>query len=88
MQSSSTSFIQAMIVAVGDSKHFLVGVIDENNNLIGLGQSAAEVVDSLGAAKAYLRGNNIFSALLELETINNDLATQSVDGRYRQRVLC
>jgi len=88
MQSSSTPFLQAIIIAVADSNHYLVGVVDANNNVTGLGQGAAEVVVSIVAAKAYLRGNNIFSALLEQDSAYDEMCGQPISGRYRQRVLC
>lgn len=88
MQANSTPSIQAMIIAVADSNHYLVGVVDSNNDFIGLGQGPAEVVDSIVAAKAYLRGNNIFSALLEMDSAYDEMCGQSVSARYRQRILC
>ena len=47
MQSSSTAHFQPTILAIAESTHYLVGVMDVNDNFTGLGQSSAEVVGSL-----------------------------------------
>lgn len=86
MQSSSIALFQPTIIAVAESRHYLVGVMDANDNFTGLGQSSAEVVGSLVAAKAFLRDNNIFSAQLELQTAYDEMCGLSSSGRYRERI--
>ncbi|TWX69968.1 DUF6482 family protein [Colwellia sp. C1TZA3] len=88
MQLSSTPSSQPMIIAVAGSNHYLVGVIDSSDNFVGLRQSSAAVVNSIVEAKAYLRGNNIFSALLEMDSAFDEMCGQSKSSRYRQRILC
>lgn len=88
MQLSSTPSSQPMIIAVAGSSHYLVGVIDSSDNFVGLRQSSAAVVNSIVEAKAYLRGNNIFSALLEMDSAFDEMCGQSKSSRYRQRILC
>ena len=88
MQLSSTPSLQPMIIAVTGATHYLVGVIDSSDNFVGLGQSPAAVVNSIVEAKAYLRGNNIFSALLEMDSAFDEMCGQSKSSRYRQRILC
>ncbi|ARD44635.1 hypothetical protein A3Q33_10120 [Colwellia sp. PAMC 21821] len=86
--SNSTTISPPMIIGVANTNHYLVGIVDLNNNLVGLRQDSAEVVGSIVEAKAYLRGNNIFSALLELDCTIDDMCGQSKSNRYRQRILC
>ncbi len=86
MQISSTPYVQPMVKAIADSKHYLVGVVDSNDNFIGLGQSSAEVVGSLVAAKAYLRAHHISSALLEFESAYDEMCGQPPSASYRQRI--
>ena len=90
MQTSSTptTFFQPLVVAVGDTNHYLVGVVDSNNNFSGLRHKSAQVVGSIVEAKAYLRGNDIFSAMLELDCAYNEICGLSTSARYRQRILC
>jgi len=88
VQSSSTTFSQPMIVAVADTNDYLVGVVDSNNNFVGLRQGSAKMVGSIVEAKAYLRGNNIFSALLELDSEMEKMCGQPKSSRYRKRILC
>tara|TARA_R110000737_G_scaffold157758_2_gene186164 strand:- start:1394 stop:1660 length:267 start_codon:yes stop_codon:yes gene_type:complete len=86
MQSSSTAYFQPTILAIAESRHYLVGVMDANDNFSGLGQSSAHVVGSLVAAKAFLRDNNIFSAQLELQTAYDEMCGLAQSGRYRERI--
>tara|TARA_R110000744_G_scaffold117745_1_gene220129 strand:+ start:24101 stop:24367 length:267 start_codon:yes stop_codon:yes gene_type:complete len=88
MQSSSTTCSKAMIIAVANSNDYLVGVVDSNNNFCGLNPGSAEVVGSIVEAKAYLRGNNIFSAMLELDSDYDEMCGGSNSSRHRQRILC
>lgn len=90
MQSSSTSttFLQPLIIAVGDTNHYLVGVVDSNNNFSGLKQKSVQVVATIVEAKAYLRRNDIFSAMLELNCAYDEMCGLPNSARYRQRILC
>lgn len=86
MQSNSTPYLRPTILAIADSRHYLVGAVDADDNFIGLEQGAAEVVDSLVAAKAYLRRNNVSSALLEIQSAYDEMCGQSSSGRYREQI--
>jgi hypothetical protein len=88
IQSSSTPSSEPIIIAVAGATHYLVGVIDASDNFVGLGEDSVEVVNSIVEAKAYLRGNNIFSALLEIDSAFDEMCGQSKKSRYRQRILC
>ncbi|MGB2742005.1 MAG: DUF6482 family protein [Cognaticolwellia sp.] len=86
MQSSSTPYLQPTILAIADSRHYLVGAVDADGNFIGLEQNSAEIVNSLVAAKAYLRRNNVSSALLEIQSAYEEMCGQSISGRYREQI--
>ncbi|MFT5815904.1 MAG: hypothetical protein ACI9VT_003680 [Psychroserpens sp.] len=88
MQSSSKLFLEGIIIAVAGTNHYLVGVVDSNKNFVGLRQGSGEVFASIVEAKAYLRNNNIFSALLEMDSAYDEMCGQSKSSRYRQRILC
>jgi len=77
-----------IIIAVAGASHYLVGVIDSSDNFVGLGENSVKVVNSIVEAKAYLTGNNIFSALLEIDSAFDEMCGQSKNSRYRQRILC
>jgi len=88
IQSNSIPSSEPIIIAVAGATHYLVGVVDSSDNFVGLGEDSVEVVNSIIEAKAYLRGNNIFSALLEIDSAFDEMCGQSKKSRYRQRILC
>lgn len=86
MQSSSTPYLRPTILAIADSRHYLVGAVDADDNFIGLAQNSAEIVNSLAEAKAYLRRNNVSSALLEIQSAYDEMCGQTSCGRYREQI--
>lgn len=78
-------YIEPAIISVADSVNYLVGALDSDNNFISLHEYEDIVVlGSLGAAKQYLRNNNIASATLEFQTAYDEMCGTSMSGHYRQ----
>lgn len=88
MQLSSNSHTLPVIRAAADSSHYLVGIVNDKNKLVGLHQCGAVVVGSIDEAKAYLRGFHYFSAFVELPVNKMQVGHLSSKSCRRQRILC
>ncbi len=87
MHLHTNKFLLPTIIGIADSSHYLVGVIDSRDNLIGLEENtSAEMFNSITDAKAYLRRNNISSALLEFQNAYDEMCGQSSSGCYRELI--
>lgn len=71
------------IIGVADSTHYLVGLSDENNNLVGFKGDVA-VVNSLAEAKQYLRCQYVSSANLEFQTAYDEMCGSTLSSKVTQ----
>lgn len=82
---SNQKYVEPMIISIADSCHYLVGALDSENNFIGLHKPEQIItLHSLGAAKQYLRSNNISSATLEFQSPYDEMCGASMSGQCRQ----
>jgi len=85
MSNILNAVMMPIIIAVAESKHYLVGAVDSSNNFIGLNQEKdLAVLNSLGDAKEYLRNHNIFTATIEFQTAYDEMCGTDTVGPCRQ----
>lgn len=75
------------IICVAESTHYLVGAVDDSNNLVSLNQqNKITITSSLIEAKNYLRNHNIFNATLEYQTAYDEMCGLSPSAPCRQMI--
>ncbi len=75
------------IISMADSPHYLVGLVDENNNVTGLNRlNNVEVFNSLVEAKHYLRKHHVETATIEYQTAYDEMCGSCSPSVIKQKV--
>lgn len=75
------------IIGMADSTHYLVGMIDANNNFFAFNNNKEQsVVNSLYQAKQLLASHNIFSAELEYQSSYDEMCGSAFNDSYKQTI--
>ncbi|MDO6641916.1 MULTISPECIES: DUF6482 family protein [unclassified Shewanella] len=78
---------QPTIIGVADSTHYLVGVVDADNNFSGLtAGSACTVVNSLAEAKTLLRSHYYSRANVVYQTAYDEMCGLAANGHYHESI--
>ena len=78
---------QPTIIGVADSTHYLVGLVDADNNFSGLTPgSPCTVVNSLAEAKILLRQHYYLTANVEYQTAYDEMCGLAANGHYQERI--
>lgn len=76
-----------LILGVAESVHYRVGLVDENKNLTGIGNSEqAAVVGSFTEAKQYLSAQHIHMAAVEYQTAYDEFCGGATNQRCWQMI--
>lgn len=71
------------IIGIADATHYLVGLSDGKNNLVGFKGDVA-VLNSLAEAKQYLRSQYVESATLEFQTAYDEMCGSTSSSKITQ----
>ncbi|WP_083698085.1 DUF6482 family protein [Shewanella sp. UCD-KL21] len=78
---------QPTIIGVADSTHYLVGLVDADNNFSGqTADKACAVVNSLAEAKTLLRSHYYSRANVVYQTAYDEMCGLAANGHYHESI--